>query len=181
MKPIHFTILLYAIFLFAGSKVSAQAIHKTKYSVNGLTFNYCYMEPTGKVKGIVVLLPGAGEAIKSVFSKTKLPQLLAAKGFVTIVPEIHTLLYADQYSIDVLDAVIRQGQQKFNILPYIIGGFSAGGAIATRYAEYVLAKDTSSALKGLVVVDGPLDLERLYTTAEHMIASCSGIIQKEGY
>jgi hypothetical protein len=57
-----------------------------------------------------------------------------------------------------------------------------GGAIATGYAEHVLATDSITLLKGVIVIDAPLDLERVYSSAERKIKySCGGLIRKEGY
>jgi pimeloyl-ACP methyl ester carboxylesterase len=159
----------------------AQAIKKDKGTINGTAFNFYYMLPKDKVAGIVVLLPGAGEKVKSIFNKTALPALLAEKGFVTIIPEIHTLLYADKHTIDELDEILKTQLDKYHVEHFVIGGFSAGGAIAARYAEYLVENDRSSNLKGLIVVDGPLDLERIHASSERMIIKCDGLIKKQGY
>lgn len=176
---------LITIILFAGfgvfNQATGQAVRKGKDQFNGNTYNYYYTEPQGATTGILILLPGTGEQIKSIFSKTKLPQLLADKGFVTIIPEVHSLLYADQYTIDELDQLLKTQLEKYKVTKYVIGGFSSGGAIATRYAEYLSAKNNGNNLKGLIAVDPPLDLQRVYASAERMIKNCSDIIKKEGY
>ncbi|GAB2692728.1 hypothetical protein GCM10027037_15170 [Mucilaginibacter koreensis] len=150
--------------------------------MNGEAYEFYELQPLVAVKGLVLLLPAAGEKPNSIFKKTQLPHLLAAKGYVVIAPKVHTLLYADDYSIEVLNQIITAQTQKYQVTNYMIGGLSSGGAVATRYAECVIAKGNSSALKGLIVIDAPLDLERIYHSGEREINyPCAGIIKQQGY
>ncbi len=169
-------------FLSFFNQIYGQSIKKDKGHVNDKTFSYYYMQPQLKVAGIVILLPATGEKPQSIFNKTSLPKLLAEKGYLTIIPEVHNLLYADQYNLDILDQLFHSQSEKYKISTFIIGGLSSGGALAARYGEYLLAKDTVIMLKGIIVIDAPLDLKRIYTSAERMINfTCNGIIKKEGY
>lgn len=65
---------------------------------------------------------------------------------------------------------------------FIIGGLSAGGAIAIRYAEHVLASNNTLKVKGVFAIDSPLDLIRMYKSAENKIHyNCpTKLIRKEG-
>src|SRR4051812_24328500 len=94
-------LLLATCVLMFSYPLHAQTIHKDKGEVNGKKFTYYYLQPQGKITGLLILLPAAGEKPQSIFNKTRLPQLLASSGYVTLVPEVHTLLYADDYSISV--------------------------------------------------------------------------------
>lgn len=158
-----------------------QSIKKDKAKAGNKDFSYYYIQPEVKVKGVVILLTGAGERSRSVFNKTDLPKVLTEKGYVTIVPEISNSLIIDQHSFEVLDVLVETQCKKYNAVNVIIGGFSAGGATATSYAEYVLAKDSANNLTGLIAIDPPLDSERLYASAERNIKNCDGIIKKQGY
>ena len=70
----------------------------------------------------------------------------------------------------------------FSNLPFILGGLSAGGAIAIGYAEHVLASDSTKMLQGIFAIDPPLDLSRMYKSAENKLQyKCqSKLIRKEG-
>jgi hypothetical protein len=161
-----------------------QTIGNDNGKVNNETFSYSYMEPAQEVNGILILLPGWGESPQGIFEKTALPRLLSEKGFVTIVPQLHQTLYADDYAISEINEIIKSQSEKYNSkeLRLVIGGLSAGGAIAIGYAEYVLAVDTVPKLKAVFAIDPPLDLSRMYTSAENKIRyNCkSKLIKKEG-
>lgn len=160
--------------------ILAQGVKTDKGSINGKSFKYHYLEPSGVKKGIVILLPGSGEKFKSVLVDVRLATLLVRQGFVILVPEVHTLLYADKYSIDILDELLKLKVKEYGTKSIILGGFSSGGAIATRYAEYLVSENAKIDLKGVFVVDPPLDLQRVYTAGNHMLQDCDGIIRKDG-
>ncbi|GEO12139.1 alpha/beta hydrolase [Segetibacter aerophilus] len=177
-------IILFLSFLTYVKIASGQTIKKDKGAVNSETFSYCYMEPKGDVKGILVLLPGWGESPQSIFEKTALPHLLAEKGFVTIVPQLHQALLADDYTLAQVSELIAIQSKRYNSnsLHFILGGLSAGGAIAIGYAEHFLASDSTKLLHGVFAIDPPLDLNRMYKSAENKLQyECQNkLIRKEG-
>lgn len=158
----------------------AQNVKSGKGQLKGASYKYYYLQPAKDVKGIVILLAGTGEKPQSVLKKTGLPGLLSDRGFVTIVPEVNNSLYADEYTINVLNAIVKTQSEIFNTKNVVLGGFSSGGAIAMRYSEHVLSTASTISLKGLFVVDSPLDLERVYRAGEHMIKNCQGMIKEQG-
>lgn len=161
-----------------------QDIYKNKGKVNGQTFSYYVMKSKHELKGIVILLPGWGESLSSIFKKTSLPRLLADAGFLTIVPELRQTLFADNYTIAELNYITLAESNKYNLTQpnVFVGGLSAGGAIAIGYAEHLMASDSNTKLKGIFAIDPPLDLERMYASAENKINyHCGGLIRKEGY
>jgi pimeloyl-ACP methyl ester carboxylesterase len=161
-----------------------QNVKKGNGKVNNKTFSYFYIEPSQEIKGVLILLPGWGESVQSIFEKTSLPRLLLAKGFVTIVPQLRQTLFADDYTISEINEIIKIQSARYNSneLNFFIGGLSAGGAIAISYAEYLLEVDTTSKLKGVFAIDPPLDLRRTYISAENKIKyNCQNkLIGKEG-
>lgn len=181
----NYLLIIFNITLFTLPNVGfGQIIKKDNGKVNNETFLYFYMEPEQEIRGLLILLPGWGESPQSIFEKTKLPHLLFEKGFATIVPQLRQTLFADDYTISEINEIIKIQTKRYNSneLHLIIGGLSAGGAIAIGYAEYVLKFDTTSKLKGVFAIDPPLDLIRMYTSAENKIKyNCKGkLIKKEG-
>jgi hypothetical protein len=156
----------------------AQSLKSDKLIANGTSYKYHYLEPSGDKKGIVILLPGSGERFKSILKYGGLAKLLFNNGFVVIVPEVHALLYADDYSINLLDALLQTKVKEYGAKPLFLGGFSSGGAISARYAEILSARNTPMTLKGLFIVDPPLDLQRVYAAGKHMMQQCEGIIKR---
>jgi hypothetical protein len=178
----YFGLLISILSLALSKQLLGQHIKKYKYKAEGKTFAYYVMQPQTKVNGMLILLPASGEKPHSVFNKTNLPQLLAQNGYLTIIPVIHNTLFADQQTITQLNQIFIDQSQKYVISNFIIGGLSSGGAIAVGYAEWLLAKDTQTILKGVFSIDAPLDLSRIYSSAERKIKySCQGLIMKEGY
>jgi len=176
------SLLFLTILLVSLNDTFAQSIKKDKDKVDGISFNYYSTQSNTKLKGILILLPSFGEKARDIFDKTTFPQLLTDNGYLTIIPEINNTLFADQYTIDQLNQVIKTQTAKYNIHTFVIGGLSSGGAIAARYAEYLLSKDTSSVIKGVFAIDSPLDLTRIYESALRKIHySCRGVVMKEGY
>jgi hypothetical protein len=177
-----FIILYIFSLLFFHNRVVGQNVDKFKDKVNDKSFTYYVMQPQSKVVGILVLLPGSGENPKSIFEKTRVPQIMANKGFLIITPELHNSLFADQSTINELDKICKNLYKKHDVSNLIIGGFSSGGAVAIGYAEYLLTSDTTNILKGVFTIDPPLDLIRLYASAVRKINyKCKGLIMKEGY
>jgi pimeloyl-ACP methyl ester carboxylesterase len=173
-------LFVFLCFLLCLNIVSAQSLKTDKEWVNGKSFKYHYFEPLGEKKAIVVLLPGSGEKYQNVLTKVSLSKLLVNQGFVVVVPEVHTLLYADEYSITILDKLLKIMFRTYDTKKVVLGGFSSGGAIATRYAEYLISKNAPVDLKGLFVVDPPLDLQRVYAAGDRMLQHCDGMINKQG-
>jgi len=161
-----------------------QTIKEGKAKVNDETFSYSYMESKQETNGILILLPGWGESPKSIFKKTKLPLFLSEKGYVTIVPKLHQTLYLDDYTISEINEIIKIQSERYNSkeLSVVIGGLSAGGAIAIAYAEHILATSATVKLKAVFAIDPPLDLSRIYFSAENKIRYiCQNkLINKEG-
>jgi hypothetical protein len=57
-----------------------------------------------------------------------------------------------------------------NTSSIVIGGFSGGGNVSLLMADYLKARDSNIAPKGLFVVDSPIDLLALYKAAHKSIA-----------
>lgn len=173
-------LLVLSVFFLSVNLILAQSLKSDKLKANGTSYKYHYLEPSGNKKGIVILLPGSGERFKNILKYGGLAKLLFNNGFVVIVPEVHALLYADDYSINLLDALLQTKVQEYGAKPFFLGGFSSGGAISARYAELLSARDTPTNFKGLFIVDPPLDLQRIYAAGKHRLQSCDGIIKQEG-
>lgn len=149
--------------LITCSLTYGQDVVQKSLKVDGKGVNYQLMQPAGEVTGILLLLPGKGENPKSVFKKTDLPTLLSSKGYMTIVPNLKYALFADEAARKQLMEILaaESGERKAGL---VIGGFSAGGAVAVSFAEY-LASQGNTSLMAVFVIDPPLDLQRVYATA----------------
>jgi hypothetical protein len=160
-----------------------QNIIKETVKVNDEICTYFTIQPKVNIHGIVLLLPGRSESPGQVFISTRLHTVLAAKGYLTVVPELQYSLFAGKRIRAQITQILKTESQKYklNKPDLIVGGFSAGGAVAMSYSEFLLSSDSATSLKGIFAIDPPLDLERLYNSAERMIKyHCNDLIQKEG-
>jgi len=156
------------LFLLTGSFAFAQDVVQKSIKVDGKSVNYSVLQPSGDVSGILLLFPGKGESPKGVFKKTALPEKLMAKGYLTIVPNLKYALFADEMIRKQLGEILKTETESRPSAGLAIGGFSAGGAVAMSYAEYLVSQGGASNLKSVFVIDPPLDLQRLYATSRKM-------------
>lgn len=183
MKPKYFLPFFFIAYLIGFNGVIGQNITKNTIQPDNEICTYFTIRPKERITGIVLLLPGRGENPKQVFKNTRLPNVLAAKGYLTVIPDLSYSLFADKTIKAQITQVLRAESIKNNLIKpnLFIGGFSAGGSVALSYAEYLLSSDTATSLKGIFVIDPPLDLERLYLSAERMLNyNCGDLIYKEG-
>lgn len=183
MKAQRFLFLVWLGYLSLANFTYGQSILKKKGAVAGKSFSYYVMATTQPVKGIVFLLPGMGERPNSIFKKTLLPQLLAKEGYLTIIPELTQTLYADAYTMAELDQIRKEQSEKYQLPEsnVMVGGFSAGGAVAVSYAENLIASGKGMPIKGVFAIDPPLDFTRLYASSQRKISYPCDLIAKEGH
>jgi hypothetical protein len=183
MRPIYFhAFYLFACFIGFNHAVG-QKIIKNTLKLNDEITTYYTIQPKEDITGIVLLLPGRGESPRQVLKNTSLPDVLAAKGYLVMIPGLHYSLFADETIKAQITEILRTqlGKYHLNKPNLFIGGFSAGGTVAMSYSEFLLSYDSATSLKGIFVIDSPLDLGRLYTSSERMLKyNCSDLIQKEG-
>jgi pimeloyl-ACP methyl ester carboxylesterase len=160
-----------------------QSVIRSTGKVCGKIYSFYSQRPAQKIVGVLLLLHGWGERAEGIFTKTKLPQILSENGFLIIAPELRQISFADQYTIAEIDQILKAQFETYNLNEpdLILGGFSAGGAIAVEYGEYLLASVTTGRLKAIFAIDPALDLRRLHRSAVNKTNyHCDGIISKEG-
>lgn len=115
-----------------------------------------------QVMGVLVLLPGFGQAVESVFPESKIHNTAYSNGILTVVIAGGRKLYADGEVVDRLDQAFLKVMELYEIdeSDFVIGGFSAGGTIALRYAELCRQYPTAHAVRpaGVFSIDAPVDL-----------------------
>jgi hypothetical protein len=161
---------------------SAQSVIKQSLNVNSKKYSYYEMTITNNVKGILILLPAAGENPKSIFNKTKLPELIANAGYVTIAPEVPTEMYANEECIAELDELIKNKFHQYSLdyKSLVIGGLSDGGSEALSFVEYLNSLKNPINPKAVFAIDPPADLFRIYGSAQMEINYNCPLIKQEG-
>ena len=146
------------------SNATGQNFEKIAFNDKDSEDYYIQLKPsTEKINGVLILLPGYGEKAESIFPSSNLFNTAYANGILTIAIAGGEKIYADEKVIDKLNRGLSDFVRKNQNVPkdkFVIGGFSAGGTISLRYAEYCIENPTKTPviLKGVFAVDSPIDL-----------------------
>jgi hypothetical protein len=128
--------------------------------------------PSGKAKGLLLLLPGFGETALSASKETIIDSMAFNHGLITVFASLqhgNISFYVDSLSQSSLDMLIPKLQKRFNMKhkPFYIGGFSLGGSGAIRYTERACASTDLIKPNAVFAIDPPLDFIRFYNSCEN--------------
>ncbi|MBA3578374.1 MAG: alpha/beta hydrolase [Gemmatimonadaceae bacterium] len=140
---------------------------------------YRVYAPKGEVKGALVLLPGYGGDRDSfdpasMVTPSTLPARLAKHGILTLIAvPVRETQFESEAVLRTLDSMLTSVVRQYGIprARVAIGGFSAGGTGAVRYAQFCAQRKCRAVpqLAAVFAVDPPLDFERLYRTSEVIV------------
>jgi pimeloyl-ACP methyl ester carboxylesterase len=138
---------------------------------DSLAGSYRIHEPAGRPVALLVLIPG-GAASHDEFgpkgsTPSILPQRLAGQQIVTIVPSAGNFAHwLEDGFLKHLDAIVSEtlATHRISTDRVVVGGFSAGGTAAVRYAEFCAAHRSTAGVqvRGIFAVDAPLDFGRFW-------------------
>jgi pimeloyl-ACP methyl ester carboxylesterase len=138
---------------------------------DSLAGSYRIYEPAGKPVGLLVLIPGGAASPDEFEAKgstpSMLPQRLIGQQMVTIVPSAGSFSHwLEDGFLQHLDAIVSETLVTHRIPTnrVVVGGFSAGGTAAVRYAEFCAARQSAGGVRvrGVFAVDAPLDFGRFW-------------------
>lgn len=120
------------------------------------------MPQSEDIKGVLILMPGFGENAESIFPESKIQNVGYLNGILTVAIAGGRKLYADEEVTTRLNEAFEHVRKKYGVEKdqFVIGGFSAGGTISLRYAEYSYENPQEAAIQpqGVFSVDSPVDL-----------------------
>lgn len=128
--------------------------------------------------GLVALLPMFGGDLDS-FATASLPKILARRGVMTVIiaPTPQYTGYLDDPPLVTLNEIVAEVAEKYRIAPgrFVIGGMSAGGTGAVRFAQHCAVHDCHPSAKPVAIfaVDAPLDFERWWRSQEMSLRRAS--------
>lgn len=162
-------ILLLAIAVMLQQCIHAQRVLKIYRSPSDHSQNFYVLRlPEGPVKGLLVL---NARTLPDTANRTAANLGI---GILTVVPvanQLDNLLSIPL--LDTIDAMIGEVTRNYQIATnkIVIGGMSAAGTGAIRYAQYCAAKQSKANIspRGVFGVDPPLDYIRLYNEANRAI------------
>ncbi|MEO1652070.1 MAG: hypothetical protein AAFU64_00875 [Bacteroidota bacterium] len=171
-KP--FAILMLSLLIPLG--IRGQQLEKETFDpLQGDQGYYLQIQPLDQdIRAVLLLLPGFGQKADNIFSESKLPYVASVNQMLTIALAGGSTLFLDQEVIQNIHRAMRDIIEKHpqtQKVPWIIGGFSAGGTLALRYAEYSREANHSCPvhIQGVFAVDAPVDLRDLWNYFEREI------------
>lgn len=132
---------------------------------------YLVVEPESKkIDGVLVLLPGFGLRAESILSESDLHNVSFSNRILTVMFAPGDKLYADSEVQSRMNAVLAHVIRKYQVDPekIVLGGYSAGGTVATRYVElcHEFPEKYPVQPEGVFTVDSPLDIFRIWDYLE---------------
>jgi pimeloyl-ACP methyl ester carboxylesterase len=169
-------VTLFVALLMSLTAAQAQTIKKIivneRDSISGY---YLAVEPAShRIEKVLILMPGFAERAEAVFPETKLDDEAYANDILVVAISEGAKLYVDTDFLTKLNLVFRDVVKRYRVNPeqVVLGGFSAGGTIALRYAE--LCKESPADYpinpKGVFTIDSPIDLFDLWAYFDREIA-----------
>ena len=163
-------VCLLAFLFFAFQGFSQERYEYVYRNPSDSTFN-CYLKhyPEGEIKGLVVR-----DYTNLYDASTKSPYAFLGhcldQGLMVLVTNTSTIfpeLFASDQVMLRLDSMIQKVVIEHSIPEenIFIGGISASGARALRFAEFSAQGKSKTKINGVFAVDSPLDLERFYKSA----------------
>lgn len=137
---------------------------------------YSDYKPLEDAEGLIVIVDGFSnkdfpydKAVDYLCKWTRIPELASKRRWATIIVPYGENLYLTDSLYDAFQVCINDAFRKHGIRSrrYVIGGLSAGGAMAVGFAEAVIRDEKSDLFpKAVFAVDPVLDLVELYRSDE---------------
>ena len=146
---------------------------------------YMSVKPKGEIKAVMVLFPGFGQKSEDIFRDTDLHKVAYENGIMTVGFSGKMRFSADDWIQEKLSNVLKDVKEKTEVAEdnFFLGGFSAGGVIALRYAElcYEFQDKFPVQPKAVFMADSPVDIYYLWSLKlEDMKNNNSEIAVQEG-
>lgn len=167
LKSIKIAIISAGILLIQVHFASAQNYEKIVFGADKEDYYLAVKPLSADIQGVLVLLPGFGSTAEGIFPETKIQNVAYLHGLLTVAIAAGKKLYADESVVVKLNKALQHVKETYGISEdqFVIGGFSAGGTIALRYAEYCVEKPNEMPIvpQAVFSVDSPVDLFEIWS------------------
>lgn len=145
-----------------------------RINVNSSTYYLAIKPQSNQIKAVLVLLDGFGGSAEQIFPETKLHNIAYRHHILTVGIGVRLKISADKSVVATLDSIMNDIKQRFKVPAdkFVLGGMSAGGTIALRYAEYCKSNPAKFPInpKAVFAVDSPIDVIGLMQYFDNEIA-----------
>ena len=124
-----------------------------------------------KQNGLLILFPCYPCNAKNTLSEFEIKDISLKNGFSILAMNLNERLYLKEEEKELLAEKLIKIVQEQNLSEHniFVGGFSSGGNISLLISDYLNNKKNPIKLKGVFIVDSPIDLLGLYKVAEKNI------------
>ena len=125
-----------------------------------------------KHKELLILFPGFGGTNESIKTECDIVQKALEKNISILILKNNRNFILEKNELEKLGETVVELINKNNINnnKIFIGGFSAGGNLGLQLGKYLTKKENyKNNLKGIVVIDSPIDLQKLYLKYENIL------------
>ncbi|MFQ3213125.1 MAG: hypothetical protein ACI9L9_001036 [Marivirga sp.] len=143
-----------------------KVVNSNKEALNISTAEYELIVPE-RVKGMLMVLPCYPCTIESSATEFSIDSIAISRGYGIMRMAFNQRLWLSEKEKQQLKELIESVLTENGLVkvPLFIGGFSSGGNIALLLANYLEDNESVLPLKGIYVVDAPVDLGLLWSTA----------------
>jgi hypothetical protein len=158
--------------LFVCTTLFAQSYDKVWFDKSDSAYGYyVVIKPFGpRVQGAVVLLDGYGGNATSMLPETKIPNVALINDMATVCIPSGPHIFLDDAHALIIKNILTEVSRNYGINKnrFAIGGFSAGGVIALRYAELCHQHPEEFDIRPAAIFtgDSPIDLLGLYQSSK---------------
>lgn len=170
MKKLITLYFISIIVLSGASCISDKSKNHTKTKFKEIvTESYQLFQPTENINAVLILFGGFSESVEDIRREFDILKTAKNNDVAVIFLNYHKRLWLEESDQKQLANQLRQIFSENN-LPQdriFIGGFSIGGNIALLLSDYLHSLANNKVkLKGVFVIDSPVDLAELYEGAE---------------
>lgn len=153
--------IIISFFLYGNSDVQAKTnFDKVFYDKE---LYYIAFVPEN-IEDIIFVFHGFGESPEDIIKNNNFPQQLFQQNVLVIIPSLkRTSFYFDTQTQNLISDIVDYVFEKYDLQErkYFLCGFSLGGTGAIKYAQN---KMISNKIKGVIAIDPPLDLGRVFNS-----------------
>lgn len=167
MKTFCYSILFFLFLLITSCQNPTAPSKIPALSIDTFTTKDYQLYLPNNAQQVLVLFPGGGTVAKDIAANFAIVEPAPQQNVALFLMNFNRHLWITPDQCEQLNSILCAAFQEHQLeaLPVVLGGMSIGGNVATTLGSYWLQQATKPSLKGVFIVDSPLDLYALYENA----------------